>query len=168
MIIREEKAEDRENIRKINIEAFETSAEANLVDALRDSGAPLISLVAEERGKVVGYILFSPVLLAGSKRPVRIVGLAPMAVLPGWQNKCIGSKLVKEGLQVCETVGYEAVVVLGHPDYYPRFSFEPSINHGIKSEYDVPPEAFMVKELTKGTLKGISGTIKYHQAFNDL
>ena len=96
---------------------------------------------------------------------VKIAGLAPLAVLPGWQNKGVGTELVNAGLRACEKAGYEAVVVLGHADYYPRFGFTPAANFGIKSEYDVPPEVFMLKELREDALKGITGTIKYHQAF---
>ena len=96
------------------------------------------------------------------------MGLAPMAVLPNWQNKGVGTHLANEGLKACEKAGYGAVVVLGHPDYYPRFGFVPSVNFGINSEYDVPPEAFMIKELQKGILQGITGTVKYNQVFNEL
>ena len=168
MIIRKEQPEDKERIKEINAQAFESDAEANLVDALRNSGIPLISLVAEENGELVGHILFSPVSLAETKQVLSIAGLAPMSVLPDWQNKGIGSRLVKEGLKVCSDIGYEAVVVLGHPDYYPRFGFEPSVNYGIKSEYNVPPEVFMVKKLKKGVLKGCNSIVRYHHAFKDV
>ncbi len=162
MQIRVEKPEDRNKVRAVNLAAFETDAEANLVDSLRGSGIQLISLVAEEHGDIIGHILFSPVTTDGN---AKIMGLAPMAVLPAWQKKGIGSQLVEEGLKACRKAGYGAVVVLGHPDYYPRFGFVPSVNFGIKSEYDVPPEVFMVKELQKGALKGVKGTVKYHQFF---
>jgi putative acetyltransferase len=91
-----------------------------------------------------------------------------MAVLPVWQNKGVGTQLVNEGLQACKAAGHGAVVVLGHPDYYPRFGFVPSTGFGIKSEYDVPVEVFMVKELQPDALKGITGIVKYHQAFNEV
>ena len=138
MIIRAERPEDVQEIRDINIEAFDTEAEANLVEVLRNSGIPLISLVAEEGGGLIGHILFSPVTLEDGKSSLSIAGLAPMAVLPNWQNKGIGSKLMEEGLRHCKHFGYAAVVVLGHPGYYPRFGFVPSVNYGMKSEYDVP------------------------------
>jgi putative acetyltransferase len=165
MIIRPEQPCDIEHIRKVNLAAFETATEANLVDALRESGVELISLVAEVQGEIVGHILFSP---ASMEDADGIIALAPMAVLPEWQGKGIGSQLVNEGLQACKAYGYSVAVVLGHPDYYPRFGFEPSVNFGISSEYDVPPEVFMVKALQKGALKDLKGRVRYHRLFNEL
>jgi len=167
MDIRVEQPDDIDNIRKVHLEAFEANTEASLVDALRSSGIELVSLVAEEDSEIVGHILFSPVLLDGHNN-IAIMGLAPMAVLPRWQRKGVGTHLVNEGLKACEHAGYTAVVVLGHPDYYPRFGFVPSVNYGIKSEYDVPPDVFMVKELQEGVLQGITGTAKYNQVFNEV
>lgn len=164
MIIRQERPDDMEKIRKVQLAAFDTEVEANLVDALRNANIELISLVAEENGEVIGHILFSPVTLDAK---IRVMGLAPMAVLPGWQNKGVGSKLVNEGLRACKMAGYEAAVVLGHPEYYPRFGFVPSLNYGIKCEYEVPPGVFMVKELREGALKNVTGTVKYHGYFNE-
>jgi putative acetyltransferase len=168
MIIRLEKAEDQIGIRYINTQAFDTDAEANLIDALRKSGIPLISLVAEQNGELVGHILFSPVTLEADNCSISIAGLAPMAVAPAFQKREIGSMLVEEGLKYCEKAGYAAVVVLGHPDYYPRFGFIPSVNYGIKSEFDVPAEVFMAKELRKGALADCNGIVKYHKIFNQL
>jgi putative acetyltransferase len=168
MVIRPERIEDIEKIGSIHVEAFDTEAEANLVEALRDSGIPLISLVAEEDGELVGHILFSPTTLEQGTSRTSIAGLAPMAVLPAWQNKGIGAMLVEAGLAYCRNAGYAAVVVLGHPNYYPRFGFVPSISYGITSEYDVPPEVFMVKELKEGALANCNGIVKYHKAFSQL
>jgi putative acetyltransferase len=168
MIIRLEKPEDQIGIRHINTEAFDTDAEANLIDALRKSGTPLISLVAEENGELVGHILFSPVTLEAGNCNIFIAGLAPMAVAPAFQKREIGSMLVREGLRHCKKAGYAAVVVLGHPDYYPRFDFVPSVNYGIKPEFDVPAEVFMAKELRKGALADCNGIVKYHTVFNQV
>lgn len=167
MLFRFEVPKDYSAVHEVNATAFETAAEANLVEVLRKKADPIISLVAEEDGEIVGHIMFSPVSLPGYEN-LRIVGLAPMAVLPTRQRSGIGSRLVKAGLEICKEQGYGAVVVLGHIRYYPRFGFIPAVNYGIGCEYDVPQDAFMVLELQPGYLKGAQGTIKYHPAFNEL
>lgn len=164
MLIRTEEERDRAAVYAVNAAAFETPLEANLVDALRQQTQPIISLVAENNETVVGHILFSPVLLAGHP-DLSIMGLGPMAVAPNYQRQGIGSALVRDGLEQCKKLGFGAVVVLGHPEYYPRFGFSPSARLGIGCEYDVPEEVFMVMELQPGYLRGKSGIIKYHAAF---
>ena len=167
MNIREELPSDIKKIWKLNSEAFETEVEANLVDALRSSGCTYISLVAEIDGNVVGHILFTPINLTQNENNLKLLGLAPMAVSSQFQNKGIGSKLVLAGLEYCKLQGYDAVVVLGHPAYYPKFGFLPSVKYGIKSEYEVPDDVFMILELRPEALKGHKGVIKYHEAFNN-
>jgi putative acetyltransferase len=164
MHIRPEQPGDIAGIRAVNLAAFETSTEADLVDALRVQAEPLISLVAADAEGLVGHILFSPVTLVGHPG-LRVMGLAPMAVAPTRQRQGIGSALVDAGLERCRRLGATAVVVLGHAEYYPRFGFTPGSRFGIGCEYDVPEDVFMVLELDRGALKGTSGTIRYHQAF---
>jgi putative acetyltransferase len=166
VIIREERRGDAERIREVNLAAFETSTEANLVDALRRQATPLVSLVAEDEPDIIGHILFSPVTLTGEPG-LTLMGLAPMAVLPSRQRQGVGSTLVREGLDRCRQLNVAAVVVLGHPDYYPRFGFRPAVRLCLRSEYDVPEEAFMVRELRDGVLRGLSGTIHYHPVFGN-
>jgi putative acetyltransferase len=166
MIIREERRVDVESIRAVNFEAFETSTEADLVDALRGRATPLISLVAEDGANVVGHILFSPVTLE-SQLGLTLMGLAPMAVVPSRQRQGVGSGLVLEGLKRCRQVNAAGVVVLGHPEYYPRFGFVPAARLFLRCEYDVPEEVFMVRELREGALSGLSGTIRYHPVFGE-
>lgn len=165
MPIREEEPKDYPAVYAVNASAFETPAEANLVDILRREAYPSVSLVAEENGAIIGHILFSPVSLSGHLE-LRIMGLGPMAVILAHQCKGAGSALVKVGLEKCKELGYGAVIVLGHPGYYPRFGFVPSVNYGIRCEYDVPPEVFMVIELQPGYLQDAPGIIHYHAAFN--
>ena len=164
MLIRPEEPGDWAAVRAVNASAFETPLEANLVDLLREQAEPIVSLVAEDTGAVVGHIMFSPVSLPGHPA-LRIMGLAPMAVAPEHQRKGIGSALVRAGLERCRQLGFGAVVVLGHPDYYPRFGFQPSTRFGIGCEYDVPEGVFMAMELQDGCLRGASGKIQYHGAF---
>ncbi|MCX6356155.1 MAG: N-acetyltransferase [Candidatus Aureabacteria bacterium] len=163
--IRPEQETDIAQIHAVNAAAFPTSAEAILVDNLRQSASPLISLVAEHNGKIIGHILFTPMTLPASAT-VKVMGLAPMAVLPENQRQGIGSTLIKAGLIACKDLGAGAVVVLGHPDYYPKFGFVPASHFGLRTEYDVPDEVFMALEVVLGALKGISGVVKYHGAFS--
>jgi len=167
MLIRPEEPKDQSAVHAVNASAFETSAEADLVDVLRKEAHAVISLVAEDNSLIVGHIMFSPVSLSGHA-DLKIMGLAPMAVAPKHQRKGIGSALVKTGLEKCKEIGYGAVVVLGHSGYYPRFGFKSSMKYGIGCEYEVPPEAFMVVELQPGYLQGAKGIIQFHAAFNDV
>ncbi|MDH3513308.1 MAG: N-acetyltransferase [Gammaproteobacteria bacterium] len=167
MLIRDEEQQDRAAVHAVNASAFETPAEADLADALREQAHPVISLVAVDDGTIVGHIMFSPVSLSGHP-DLRIMGLAPMAVTPEYQRQGIGSALVHAGLDRCKQLGFGAVVVLGHPEYYPRFGFLPSKHFGIRSEYEVPEEVFMVLELLSGYFLGVSGTIKFHAAFSNV
>jgi putative acetyltransferase len=167
MLIRAENGEDRVGVRTLNASAFDTTAEADLVDALRAQVTPYISLVAEDDDRVVGHIMFTPVALSGHP-DLKIMGLAPMAVSTQYRRKGTGSALVRVGLEQCRLLGFGAVVVLGHPKYYPRFGFSPAARFGIDCEYRVPEEAFMLVELQSGYLLGASGTVRYHAAFSDL
>jgi putative acetyltransferase len=164
MIIRTEKSEDYQAAYRVNVKAFGRSAEADLVKILRKEASPNISLVAIEDGKVVGHILFTPVTLSGHAG-LKIMGLGPMAVLPGYQGKGFGSALVIGGLEKSREIGYGAVVVLVHPWFYLRFGFVPSKNFGITCEDNVKPEVFMVLELLPEYLLGVVGLIRYHAAF---
>ncbi len=168
MNIRSEQPADHDAVRLINTAAFESPAEANLVDALRSNASPLISLVAEsDQAEIVGHILFSPATLAEHPDDL-IMGLAPMAVTPARQRQGIGSALVREGLEQCSQLGALAVVVLGHPAYYPRFGFAPASRLNIDSDYDVPDDVFLAMELQPGAMSGKAGRIEYHEAFRDL
>jgi putative acetyltransferase len=167
MQVRVEQPADIAAIRAVNLAAFPTSAEADLVDHLRREAEPFISLVAASRDGIVGHVAFSPVTLL-SHPAVRVMGLAPMAVLPRSQQTGIGSALVRAGLTECARHGAAALVVLGHAGYYPRFGFVPASQFGLRSEYDVPDEVFMALELQAGALAGKGGTVRYHPAFADL
>ncbi len=166
--IRPEQAEDIAVIHQINEQAFGRPAEANLVDALRRNGKVLISLVAEDNGRIIGHILFSEVVIDAAEKRLSGIGLAPMAVSPERQNEGIGSRLVEEGLRRCRAAGFPFVVVLGHPEFYPRFGFVPASRFGIKSEYQVRDEVFMMIELEKDSLAGFAGIVKYQPEFNEV
>lgn len=167
MRIRAEETPDWTAVHAVHVSAFERRAEADLVDALREQAEPVVSLVAERGGPIVGHILFTPVTLAG--RPdLKIMGLAPLGVDPRHQRQGVGSALVRAGLDGCREQGFDAVVVLGHAGYYPRFGFAPSSRFGIGCEYDVPDDAFMVAELRPGALGDASGIVRYHALFHQV
>ena len=166
LIVREERAEDIEAVRKLNESAFDTRSEADLVDSLRERGNAVLSLVAVLDGAVVGHILFSRIELECSTTPpVMPLGLAPMAVDPKFHRQGIGSRLVEVGLVECHRLGSEVLVVLGHPDFYPRFGFTPASKFDIRSVYDVPDEVFMALELREGALDNCSGVARYAEEF---
>src|SRR5688572_9883790 len=151
ILVRPETSSDRAAVRDVNERAFGQPDEANLVEALHSAGVATVALVAEVANTVVGHILFSPVEVE-RRAGERLVGLAPMAVLPTHQRRGIGSALVRAGLRECEAAGHAGVVVLGHPGYYPRFGFRPAHLFGLRCEYDAPPEAFMARESFAGAL----------------
>lgn len=161
MIIRHEEPADQAAIRRVNEAAFGGSGEANAIDALRERGQLVLSLVAVHDQQVVGHILFTPAIIEAPDRVWSALGLAPLAVLPEYQRQGIGTSLMKTGLGECRQLGYERVIVLGHVEYYPRFGFVPAYRYGIGNEFGVTGDAFMVLELSPGALRGVSGVAKY-------
>lgn len=144
--VREERPGDEEGIRSVLLAAFPTPAEADLVDALRADAERFLSLVAEQDGDVVGHILFTEMTLEPARDGL-VLGLAPLAVAPSWQHNGVGTGLVEMGLTRCREMGAILVIVLGEPDYYPRFGFERASRMGLRSLWDVPDEAFMAMAL---------------------
>lgn len=166
--IRSERPGDAARVQVVNQLAFGQPAEADLVDRLRETGAEFLSLVAED-DTVVGHILFTPVIIEDRGHRVVGMGLAPMAVLPDRQRRGIGSQLVTRGLELLRERGCPFVVVVGHPEYYPRFGFERASKHGLASQWDgMPDEAFMVLILDAEAMSGTSGVAKYRDEFNDV
>ena len=163
--IRAELPEDAEAVREVNCRAFGQPEEADLVDRLRRGCEELVSLVAVVQNEVVGHILFTPATVEGDGRTVSGMGLAPMAVLPERQRRGIGSELVRSGIDRLKGRGCPFVIVLGHAGYYPRFGFVPAGRHGIRSEWDVPEEAFMILVLDESRMHGLSGVARYRPEF---
>jgi putative acetyltransferase len=165
-LVRWERQADRAAVFNINARAFGSPDEARLVDALRQSARPQISLVALREGRVTGHIFFSPVTVGSGPGAWEAIGLAPMAVEPEWQKQGIGSELVRAGLAACQSIRRPVVFVLGHPEYYPRFGFRPAPPLGLHfrgAEYD---PAFMVAELETGCLAGRTGEVRYLPDFD--
>jgi len=165
--IRAERQQDIDAIRQVNNRAFGRPEEGRIVDDLRNSCDGLISLVALLDDKLVGHILFSPATIDGRSGVVTGMGLAPMAVLPEFQRRGIGSRLVAKGLQSIRNTSCPFVIVLGHEKFYPRFGFERASEYGLKCQWDgVPDNAFMAMILDESVMEGVSGVVKYRNEFD--
>ena len=161
--IREERQGDVAAIRDVNQLAFGQPQEGELVDALRANGGVLLSLVAISNGRIVGHILYSPIVVGGEFNGA---ALGPMAVHPDYQRQGIGSQLVAAGTRRLAEAGCPFVIVLGHPEFYPRFGFTPASAFGITCEWDVPGDAFMVLILDRTKSEGVSGRAHYRSEFS--
>ena len=162
--IKEERPGDVAAIRDLNQRAFEQDQEANLVDALRSNGGGLLSLVALVNRQIVGHILYTPVSIGN----LRGAALGPMAVLPELQRQGIGSQLVEAGNRQIQQGGCPFIIVVGHPEFYPRFGFTPAGARGITCEWNLPDDAFMVLVLDEPEMEGVSGLAKYRDEFSSV
>jgi len=167
LTIRPEIPEDQASIHCVNQEAFGRNQEADLVDKLRRRGVLAISLVAVLDTAVVGHIAFSPVEITSGESSFEALALGPLAVLLAHQNKGIGSQLVTAGLEECGRLGHEIIMLVGHPNYYPRFGFVPAYPKGIECEFEVPDEAWMMAELKQGALAGRQGKVRFQPEFKE-
>ncbi len=166
--IRTEQAADRGRIHGVHARSFPTDAEARLVSSLRANGALLLSLVAVVDGEVVGHIAFSRVTVESSEHIAHGVGLAPMAVTPGYRGQGIGGLLIRAGLDQLRRDGEPFCVVLGHASYYPRHGFERASTRGLRWERPAPEASFFVQELAPGGLQGVSGIVRYRRELDEL
>ena len=162
VILRPRQPPDDDAIRHLNDKAFGGLDESRLISALRNDGWSAIELVALERETVVGHLLLSKLAVTLGGRDLRALALAPMAVAPDRQRQGIGSALVRGGLQAAREGGWQAVIVLGHPDFYPRFGF--SAEKAVLLEAPFQGSAFMALELESGVLAG-RGRVVYPPPF---
>jgi putative acetyltransferase len=162
-VIRERQPADDEAIRRLNDAAFGGTYESQLVADLRAEGLSAIELVSVDGANVIGHILMSTLDVSVGDRPLRSLALAPMSVQPGRQRQGIGSALVHEALRRAQQQGWQAVIVVGHPGYYPRFGFSAALARPLASPFS--GEAFMALELIPGALKGGAGRVVYPSAF---
>ena len=161
--IREGRPNDIAAVRELNRRAFGQNQESNIVDALRANGAALLSLVATVNDRIVGHIIYSPASISGK---IEGAALGPMAVLPEYQRQGIGTKLVEAGNAKLKNAGCPFIIVVGHAEYYPRFGFRAASEHGIKCEWDVPDDVFMLLVLDAWKMKGLSGLATYRDEFS--
>lgn len=147
---------------------YSDQTEHLLVKRLRKSEAFIheLSLVALKDDKIVGHILLSKISIVDSDNAISSLALAPVSVAPDYQNLGIGSELIRASLQNAKALGFQSVIVLGHPAYYPKFGFKRASLWNIRPPFDVADEVFMAIELVKGSLEKVEGLVQYSKAFN--
>ena len=160
MEIRFEIKTDFTDVRDLHLSAFPAAEESDLVDALRRDGDAVLSLVATDSG-VIGHVMFSRM-----KAPFKALGLAPVAVLVDYRRQGIADGLIRAGLVQAKRDGWEAVFVLGSPDYYTRFGFDVALAAGFQSPYAGP--YLMVLALQDSGLPTTVGEVSYARAFDEL
>ena len=167
ILIRKEANDDFKAIKDVNDLAFGQNQEGDLIDKLREKAefSGELSLVALLGDKIIGHILFFQVSIISEKVISASLSLGPMAVLPDYQNKGIGGELIRAGLNKAKELGFKSVVVLGHPEYYPRFGFRKASEWNIKDPFGAPEEAMMAIELEKGSLDFGGGIIDYPEEY---
>lgn len=173
LLVREEKQADYDAVYDLIETAFKESElsdhqEQFLVQRLRKSKSfvPELSLVAEFDNKIVGHVLLTRIKIINDKKKFESLALAPLTVLPEYQNRGIGGMLIEKAHQVARGLGYTSVILLGHENYYPRFGYVPADRFGIKLTFEVPAENFLAIELVENGLEGVSGTVQYAKEFN--
>lgn len=172
--IRQEQRKDYKETEEVVEKAFESleesdQSEHHLVSKIRESDAfiPELSLVAwnEENHQILGHILLSKIFIGSGSEKVESLALAPVSVLPDYQGKGIGRALIENVIAQAEKSGFQSIVVVGHPEYYPKFGFKKASSWNIEAPFEVPDEAFMVLELKGGALGNVSGVVEYSSAF---
>lgn len=173
IIIRKEQLFDHNWVIQLTERAFETLEisdhnEGKLVDKLRKSNNFIseLSLVAELNDQVVGHILFTPLIIDNGQQQFQSLVLAPVSVLPEFQKQGIGGQLIRTGHQMAIEQGFHSAILLGHPEYYPRFGYKPASTWGIKTHFELPSDdVFMAVELLDGALSGVSGMVIFPLEF---
>lgn len=168
IIIRQESKSDFSAVYNLIKSAFGQENESKLVEDLRKSMAfiPELSIVATFDSKIVGYILFTRIIIKDEADIGNSsLALAPLAVDPILQRQGIGGQLIRYGLKKAKELGHSSVIVLGHEHYYPKFGFEPADKWNIISPFKVPANVFMGIELKENGLKNVHGIVQYSEAF---
>jgi predicted N-acetyltransferase YhbS len=166
MKIRAERQDDFKSIAEVTEQAFRQRDECEIIERIRggETYVPELSLVAEENGRIVGHIRFSRTQIVGNEEYETLI-LGPIAVLPAFQNQGIGAELIIKGLNKARERGFNSVVLVGHPAYYPRFGFEKASKWGITCSFEVPDEVCMAVELRAHSLMGKPGIIQFPKEF---
>ena len=141
-----------------------------LVHRLRnaESFVPELDLVAELDGVVVGHVVYTRAQVVGADASWDVLTFGPLSVLPSYQGTGVGGALMRHSLAEAARLGHRAVVVYGHPDYYPRFGFRRCADVGITAPGGATFDALMALALVDGGLDGVRGEFREDPVFHDL
>lgn len=170
--IRKEESREFKAVFELIEKAFETESmsdhkEQFLVERLRNSNAfiPELSLVAEIKNKIVGHILLTKLKIKSEQDKFDSLALAPVTVLPEFQGKGIGGKLILESHKIAKELGFKSIILLGHENYYPKFGYMQADKFGIELPFEAPKENCMAIELVENGLNGVNGIVEYPKEF---
>ena len=170
LVIRAEQKSDYDAIKEVNDQAFNRPDEGHLVENLRllPEFDARLSFIAELNGKIIGHALFFPIHIQGKDgRDYPCLSLGPIAVIPEYQNQGIGGLLIGAGHTTALKLGYNSVVLLGHPGYYPRFGYKPAKRWNLTNPWGYTDDPWMAIELVENSLVGKGGLAVYPEAFNE-
>lgn len=167
IVIRKETPDDYLQVARLLEMAFCQKNEAMLVEKLRRNKKynPMLSLVADYNGYVMGHVLFFPIVIKTEDSETESLALAPLSVSPEFQKMGVGGRLIQHGMKTAQAIGYGSAIVLGHPKYYLRFGFVPAIKWNIKAPFEVPEDDLMAIEFEQGALKNAAGIVEYPDEF---
>jgi predicted N-acetyltransferase YhbS len=172
IVIRQETEKDYEITETVVETAFKNEDHSDhkeqfLVAKLRKSNVfvPELTLVAETNEEIVGHIMLTKLLIKDGEMEYESLAMAPVSVIPEYQNRGIGSQLIRQSIKKSKEMGFNSVIVLGHEKYYPRFGFRPASKWEIKAPFEIPDKSFMALELEVGSLDGVKGTVVYGKEF---
>lgn len=173
MRVRMARAADFAAMHSLSAAAFKRPAEAELIDKLRAADALLLAQVATGERQLLGCALYSPATVTGPGGQREYPALGPIAVVPAWQRRGLGTALMRAGMAALRRRGHALLFLIGHVSYYPRFGFEPALPHGFTCDYVQPGgahEHFMLLQLQAGILKRDSfrGHLRFHPAFDEV
>ena len=139
-----------------------------LVERLRKSKyfIPELSLVAESGNKIIGHILLTRLYIHSETADYESLSLAPVSVLPEYQKQGVGGMLIQEAHKIAKDLGYKSVILVGHPNYYPRFGYKKACDFGIEFPFIVPDEVCMAVELVDNGLAEVNGMVEYPPEYN--
>lgn len=127
---------------------------------------PELDYVAEIDGEIIGNIMYSKAKVVGENQAdFEVLTFGPVSVLPEYQNRKVGSELIRYTIAKAKHMGYLAILIFGHPEYYPRFGFKAAANFGIQTDKGENFPAFMALELQEGALSHVRGRLHIDDVF---